>query len=226
MRVTVKVKGERELDREMARLRKKLGLKGGEFADFAARAVRDGVVRNTQPFGMGKKARDQGVNAVRGDLLRCFRVVQDAQKSRRGVIDSVGEAHAWHRRRRNSRGRVKRGDRKSIISTVFRAYLEKVSGRVGMSKASMMGRGDGRLKRSVPKWLRPWLKAGDAVRRKKRSGAEWKFSGDPEAVGSDRVMGVRGVNRVMSKQKRLVYGALKRDTRRMLKKAERAANRG
>lgn len=221
----IQVEGGARLPREVRLMQKALGLKGGAWADYAARAVRDGVVRNVQPFGTGKKAREKGVNAVRGDLLRCFRVVKDGKAGRRRVISSVGAAAEWHQRRRNGRGRVRRGERREITSSAFREYFEKVSGRVGMAKASLAGGADPRLKSRIAKWLRPWVKTGDATRKRKTGGAVWKFSGEPEAVADDRVMGMRGVKRVMRKQERLVMGALRRDFRRHLKKEERRVNR-
>lgn len=225
MRPTVKVEGLGKLDREVKRMQKELGLKGGEWADFVARSTRDGVVRNVQPFGTGKKAREKGVNAVRRDLLRCFRVVSDAQGRRRGTMRSAAEAAKWHKQRRNHRGRVSRGERKAITSSAFRTYFEAVSERVGMAKASVAGGGDPRLRSRIPVWLRRWVKTGDAKRGRVVGGAIWKFTAEPPAVGSDRVMGKRGVNRVLRKQDRIVMGALRRDFRRYLRKKERVVNR-
>lgn len=227
MAVRVTVKGEQQLAREMRRLQRSLGLKGGEWADYGARAVRDGVVRNAQPFGTGKKAREKGENAILGDLLRCFRVVPDVMTSRRGVISSVGAAREWHQSRRSgSRMRVRKGKRRRITSSIFKTYSESVIARVGMAKASVAGGEDPRLKSRIPRWIKQWTDTGEASRRRSPQGAVWKFSAEPKAAGSDDVLGERGVRRVMRKQERLVYGAMKRDFRRELKKRERRVNGG
>lgn len=42
------------------------GVVYGEFSDYAARTARDTVVRNAQPFGTGKKAREKGEKAIAG----------------------------------------------------------------------------------------------------------------------------------------------------------------
>jgi hypothetical protein len=226
VRATVRVEGERRLMAELEKLRRGLGLKGGEYADYAARAMRDGVLRNVQPFGTGKKAQELGKRAVRGDLMKCFRVVRDADGRRKGVISGESEAKVWHQSRRGGNGRVRSGKRRAITASTFGSYLETVQARVGMAKASMAGGDDVRLKSRIPRWLRPWVKTGDARRQGKTAGAVWTFSGTPPAVGSDRVMGTRGVRRVMAKQGRIVLGALRRDMRRSLKRAERRVNRG
>lgn len=223
--IKVKVEGDRRLKGELKRLQKKLGLKGGEWADFGARTVRDGVVRNAQPFGTGKKAREQGENAVRRDLLRCFRVVRDRLAGGRRVIDGTTEAREWHQRRRNARGRVRRGERRRITSSAFRAYLEEVMAKVGMTKGSVAGGGESRLRLRTQGWIKRWVKAGDASRRRKPAGAVWTFKAEPEAAGSDRVLGVRGVKRVMKKKDRLVLNAMRRDFRRVLKKQGDRVNR-
>lgn len=223
--IKIKVTGERRLSAEMRQMQRQLGLKGGEWADYAARAVRDGVVRNTQPFGTGRKARDLGEGAVRRDLFRCFRVVADSMATRRGVITGVGEARDWHQSRRNGRGRVRRGKRKAVIGSTFQAYEAEVLAKVGMAKASVAGGDDARLKSRMPRWLRPWVKTGDAGRQKKLGGAVWTFKAEPRQVASDLVLGIRGVNRVMRKQDRIVMGAMKRDLRRLLKKQGREVNR-
>lgn len=223
--IRVKVEGAAKLKREMGRMQKQLGLKGGKWADFVARSTRDGVVRNAQPFGNGKKSREQGQNAILRDLLRCFRVVGDGQRIRRGVISNPAEAERWHQSRRKQRGKVPRGKKKSITYSTFEAYKEAVWEKVGMAKGSVMGGGDSRLKSRVPKWISRHKREGDASRKKKPGGAVWKFTAEPDHVGNSNVLGMRGVNRVMKAQGRIVNGALKRDFRRFLKKSGRRVNR-
>ena len=58
----VEVQGLKELERNIKRSQKKLGLSAGEFADKSAQVLRDSVVRNAQPFGAGKSARVKGEN--------------------------------------------------------------------------------------------------------------------------------------------------------------------
>ena len=228
MKVKIKVLGERELDREMKRLRKKLKLKGGEYADLGARAVRDGVLRNTQPFGLGKVAYVQGIKAVRRDVWRCFRVVGDNGVRRIGVITTKGEAKAFHKSRRGSKGTVRKGEKKTILATVFYQYLKEVESRVGLAKGSMLGGDDPKMARGgkALNWANPHRKEGDAQRKAKKSGAEWKFSGDPSHLTSGNVLGVRGLMKVKRLEKRLVYGFLKRDMRAALKKEQKRVNRG
>lgn len=98
--------------------------------------------------------------------------------------------------------------------------------RVGMAKASVAGGEDPRLRSRIPRWIKRWKETGEASRRRSPKGAVWKFSAEPKAVGSDYVLGERGVRRVMRKQERLVYGAMKRDFRRELRKRERQVNGG
>lgn len=223
MALKVSVKGERELGRRIKNVRKRLGLSSQEFADEAARSVRDAVIRNAQPFGTGKKAREKGEKAIARDLLRVFLLVPDG-KAGRGVVRSVAEARQIHAVRRGSNGRTRRGKRWPVRASVFRVYLKELQGRVGMAKGSVAGGGEARLKARVPKWVRAHEGAGDAKRRRKVMGAVWTFRAGPGHVASSRVLGKRGVDRVMRVRKKVLLRRLERKERAILKKAQRKVN--
>jgi hypothetical protein len=214
--------------REVDRLRRRLGLSAGEFADEAARTVRDTVVRNAQPFGGTRAALEKGKAAVRRDLLRCFRVVAPSSnggRRRRGLITSSAAARSWHRQRRNSRGRVSKGAQKEITPQAFRAYLDEVQARVGMAKGSLVGGeakelGGGR----IPSFVRRWRGKGTARRRRQLFGASWLFAADPPHVASPNVMGRRGVTRVLRNQERNLQRSLERKMRRKLQRASARIN--
>lgn len=220
--IKVSVKGEAKLARQIEIAKRKLGLSAGEFADFSARTVRDDVVRRTQPFGTGKKAREAGENAIKRDLHNAFRVVSNASRGK-GTITSKAEAMRWHASRRNARGRVSRGERRPIQAKVFGELLEELRQRVGLAKGSVKG---GDLPGKSQKWIKRHSGAGDATRRKQVGGAEWKFTADPPHVASPQVMGARGVRSVLSRQRRSLSRALDREIRRQLKKQERKINQG
>lgn len=216
MSLKIKAQGLDEIRRQTKRLEAQLRKLGGYVADVQARAVRDLVVRNAQPFGAGKKARQKGEAAVRGDLLRCM---QPVPTPRRGVIESIAEAQRWHESRRNSRGRVRGGQRRPVLQPVFRDYLGKVLARVGAAKGSVAGGGSAQLGGRVQGWVKRWASLGSAKRRRSLGGAVWKFSADPPHVASSHVLGERGVKRILSRQDRAVKTGLEREVRAMLRKA-------
>lgn len=221
----VKVIGEARLRREIDGLRRKLRLAGGEFADLAARTVRDTVVRNAQPFGGGGKAMKAGAGAVRGDILKCLRPVAEGQRGRRGVIDSIGEARRWHQGRRGKTGRVSSGKRRPVVESIFREYLNEVLKKVGQAKGSLLGGSAPRLRGRFAAWMTRWKSEGKSKRRPGIGGAVWKFSAAPPHVASGYVMGERGVRRVMLHKDKNLKRVLERDLRRKLKKGGRRINR-
>ncbi len=225
MRLKVKVQGARELARETEKFRKKLGLSAGEFANQAAKAVRDTVVRNVQPFGTGNKALAQGRGAVRKDLRNIFRVMPESARGSRGVITSVSEARRFHQSRRGARGRTKKGREAMILGSIYRMYQDQVLKLVGTAKGSVMGGDPGALKGRFSAWVKRWKSAGSSSRKKSIFGAIWTFKAEPSHVASDRVMGERGIKRVMRSKDRVLRNVLKRKVKAELKKAERKINR-
>ena len=225
MRLKVKVQGTRELARETEKFRKKLGLSAGEFANQAAKAVRDTVVRNVQPFGTGNKALAQGRGAVRKDLRNIFRIMPDSARGSQGVISSVSEARRFHQSRRGSRGRTRKGREAMILGSVYRIYQEEVLKLVGTAKGSVMGGDPGALKGRFSAWVKRWKSAGSSRRKKSIFGAIWTFKAEPAHVASDRVMGERGIRKVMKTKDRVLRNVLRRKVKAQLKKAERRINR-
>jgi hypothetical protein len=223
MALKVSVKGERELGRRIKNVRKRLGLSSQEFADEAARSVRDGMIRRVQPFGTGKKEREMGEKAIAGDLWKVFFVVPNRSKGK-GVVRSVSDARRIHAARRGSSGRTRRGEKHAILGRVFAAYFEELKGRVGMAKGSVAGGGEARLKGRIPLWVRAHEGVGDAERRRKVMGAVWTFRADPGHVASGRVLGKRGVDDVMKRRKKVLLRRLERKERALLKKAQRKVN--
>ena len=219
--IRVEVKGLSQTLRRIDRLRRELRLSAGEFADVAARSVRDTVVRNTQPFGSARKAQEAGKGAIRKDLMRCFTVVPDAARGRRGTIVSIAAARRWHTSRRGRGGRVSSGQKKPIVSSVFRAFFDELADKVGMAKGSVSGGGDSRLKGRVARWVGRWSSAGDARRMRGLGGASWKFSAEPQHVASSRVLGARGVQKVLRAKDRNLMRVLERRQRAILKAAGR-----
>jgi len=225
MRLKVKVQGARELARETEKFRKKLGLSAGEFANQAAKAVRDTVIRNVQPFGIGKKALNKGEGAVRKDLRNIFRVMPESARGGRGVISSVAEARRFHQSRRGSRGRTRKGREALILGSIYRIYQDEVLKLVGTAKGSVMGGDPTELKGRFSAWVKRWKSAGSSRRKKSIFGAIWTFKAEPAHVASDRVMGERGIKRVMRSKDRNLRNVLRRKVKSELKKAERRINR-
>ena len=223
MSLKIQVKGEAELNRKIKAVRRRLGMSMGEFADESAKSVRDAVVRNAQPFGTGKKAREKGEKAIAKDLLRVFRIVNDGKAGRRAVR-SMSEAREIHQRRRGGNGRTREGRRVPILASVWRSYLAEVFAKVGTAKGSVAGGGESRLKARVPKWVKAHEEAGKASRKRKVAGAEWTFRASPPHVASGRVLGKRGVDRVMRLRKKILLRRLERKERAELKKAQRKIN--
>ena len=225
MKLKIKVKGMRETEREIARLRRQLGISGGEFADLAAKTVSQTVARNAQPFGLGKKSMEKGVGAIRKDLSKIFQLVPDSAGSRGSVISTHAAAKVWHQSRRGSRGRTREGRKKLITASLCRAYAETVAKRVGMAKGSVTGGGDVRLQGRFAKWISRWGSAGDAGRKRSLGGAIWTFVSDVKHVASSRVLGERGILKVMRQKDRNLRNILRIRVRRELKKADKRVNR-
>lgn len=225
VRVKVEVKGLDRTRREIDRFKKRAGMRMGEFADLSAKVVRDTVVRNAQPFGKGKKARVMGENAVKGDLLRIFEPVPERARGGKGVITNRAQAKRWHYSRRGSRGRTRRGARKRIVVSVFQAYLDEVQAKVGMAKGAFVAGDPQRLKGKFQGWILRGKNRGRSKRRRSPAGSMWKFEADPRHVASSRVMGERGVARVMRAKERNLLNVLRRRERAAAKKAARRVNR-
>jgi hypothetical protein len=225
MRLKVKVQGARELARETEKFRKKLGLSAGKFANHAAKAVRDTVIRNVQPFGIGNKALKKGEGAVRKDLRNIFRVMPESARGSRGVISSVSEARKFHQSRRGSRGRTRKGREAMILGSIYRMYQDEVLKLVGAAKGSVMGGDPTELKGRFSPWVKRWKSAGSSRRKKSIFGAIWTFKAEPAHIASDRVMGERGIKRVMRSKDRVLRNVLRRKVKAELKKAERKINR-
>lgn len=219
----VEVQGLKELERNIKRSQKKLGLSAGEFADKSAQVLRDSVVRNAQPFGAGKSARVKGEKSILRDLHNCFQVVGNGSRGQK-VIRSLGAAANYHRSRRNARGRVSAGQRKQITAAVFGALYQGLKAKVGMAKGSVTG--GGKLNSKAQRWIKRHDDAGDGKRRKKLTGAEWTFTANPKHVASGSVLGMRGVNRAMKKHKSNLSRTLARDISRQLKREQKRLNRG
>jgi hypothetical protein len=225
VKVKIEVRGLAETRREIDRFKRRAGMRMGEFADFSAKVVRDSVVRRTQPFGSGKKAREMGENAVKSDLLKIFLVVPERARMGSGVVKNRAEAKRWHESRRGSRGRTRRGSKKKIVVSVFQAYLAEVQARVGMAKGAMVAGDPAELKGRFQGWILRARSRGRSRRRRAVTGAMWKFSADPKHVASKRVMGESGIRDVMRRKDRALLAALRRKERAAAKKAEREANR-
>jgi len=224
--VRIKKLGDREVRQEVDRLRKRLGLSTVKFADLAATATRDTVLRNAQPFGTGKKAEKAGRKQIAYDLSRVFKVVPDAARGRSGVITSLTAAESWHQSRRGSRGRTTRGQKKKIIQSVYRMYLQTVWKKVGMAKGSVLGGMPSRLGSIRAQWVKRHKSEGSSDRRKSILGAVWTFKAEPEHVASNNVLGERGVKRAMKFKERALRTKLRGIMRSELKKAEKRVNRG
>lgn len=222
----MRARGLREIDRETQALKRKLGLSAGEFADLAAKAVRNSVVKNTQPMGLAKKALEDGKSAIAYDLSKVFKVVPDAARGRRGVISSISEAKTWHNSRRGSRGRTRGGQKRKIIQSVYRMYLQILWKKVGTAKGSVLGGDPAALSGIKGPWIRRHKKEGSSSRKKSIFGAIWEFAADPPHVASSNVLGERGVKRAMKWKERSLRTLLKRKMRAEIKKAERRVNRG
>ena len=218
----VKVEGLKQLDRNIKRSRKKLGLTAGKFADKSAQVLRNTVVGNAQPHGNGKAAKEKGERAILKDLHNCFRVVGNGAHGKR-VITSLGEAANYHKSRRNTRGRVSRGAQRQITAAAFGALYGALKEKVGMAKGSVAG--GGKLNSKAQRWIKRHQSTGDARRKKKLTGAEWKFKADPKHVARSSVLGMRGVQRAMSKHRGNLARVMNRDIRRQLKASEKKINR-
>ena len=226
MRLKVKVQGARELARETAKLKKKLGLSAGEFANKAAKSVRDTVVRNAEPFGLGQKAISMGRGAIKKDLGNIFRVVPESARVRRGVITSIAEAQSFHQSKRGSRGRTRETlNKRNILNSIFKSYQRKVLKNVGMAKGSVLGGNPSEIRHNFKSWIQRWKKTGSSRRKRSIFGAIWTFRAEPAHVASDRVMGERGVKRAMRAKDRSLRNLLRREMRANLKKAEKKINR-
>jgi hypothetical protein len=223
--VRIKKLGDREVRQEVDRLRKRLGIKAGDFADMAASSVRHTVVRNTQPFGSGPKPLAAGRGQIAYDLTRVFDVVPDAARGQSGVITSLTAAESWHQSRRGKRGRTTLGKKKKIIHSVFRMYLQFVWKQVGMAKGSVLGGEPPSLKGRFKQWIKRHKSGGSSSRRKSILGAVWTFKAEPEHVASNNVLGERGVKRAMKFKERALRTKLRGVMRSELKKAERRVNR-
>ena len=226
MRLKLKVQGARELAKETEKLIKALGLTNDRFANMAARSVRDTVARNVQPFGLGPKPKKRGISAVKKDLRNIFNVVPDSARGRDGVITSIAEADSFHQSKRGSRGRTRKLVlKKKIIRSIWNSYSEKVTEKVGMAKGSVLGGDPYQLKSRFQKWVKKWKKTGSSSTKKKFLGKMWIFKAEPSHVASDRVMGERGIRKVMKFKDRNLKNLLKRQMRAELKKAEKKINR-
>lgn len=228
MRLKVKVPGSdrRKLERETEKLIKSLGLTNDRFANEAARSVRDTVARNVQPFGLGANPKKRGISAVKKDLRNIFNVVPDSARGRDGVITSIAEADSFHQSKRGSRGRTRKLVlKKKIIRSIWNSYSEKVTEKVGMAKGSVLGGDPTQLKSSFQKWVKKWKKTGSSSTKKKFLGKMWIFKAEPSHVASDRVMGERGIRKVMKVKDRNLKTLLQRKMRAELKKAEKKINR-
>ena len=223
--IKLKVEGLAKVSREIDQARRKLRLSGAAFADLAAGVVRDTVVRNAQPFGTGKKALEQGRKAVRGDLLKVFQPVGDGARVRGGTITGRAEAKRWHQSRRGKNGRTSRGKTRPILASVFYGYLAEVQGKVGMAKGALMGGDDSRLKGRFGKWMKRHKRAGGAKRKRGVGGATWKFRAEPKHVASPRVMGARGVARVLNQKEKNLARVMNRKVKRLLKRTSGRVNR-
>lgn len=76
----------------------------------------------------------------------------------------------------------------------------------------------------MPKWIKAHDGGGDAKRRRVIGGAVWKFIARRKHVASDRVLGMRGVKRVLKNERKNLLKVLERREKRELKKAERRVN--
>lgn len=226
MRLKVKVQGARELARETAKLKKKLGLSAGEFANKAAKSVRDTVVRNAEPFGLGPKALNIGRGAIKKDLGNIFKVVPESARGRQGVISSISEAQSFHQSKRGSRGRTRETlNKRNILNSIFKSYQRKVLKNVGMAKGSVLGGNPSEIKHNFKSWIQRWKKTGSSRRKKSIFGAIWTFKAEPAHVASDRVMGDRGIKRAMKSKDRALRNMLRREVKAELKKAQKKINR-
>jgi len=226
LKVTVPGSDRRKIERETEKLIKALGLSNDTFANMAARSVRDTVARNVQPFGMGPKAKKKGMSAVKKDLRNIFKVVPDAARGRQGVITSIAGADSFHQSKRGSRGRTRKLVlKKMIIRSIWNSYSEKVSEKVGMAKGSVLGGAPTQLKTKFQGWVKNWKNTGSSSTKKKFLGKMWIFKADPRHVASDRVMGERGIKKVMKVKDRNLKNLLRRKMRADLKKAQKKINR-
>lgn len=212
----MKLEGEAELQREIEKLAKRAGLMNGKFADYAAGVAQKTVIRNVQPFGVGKKARESGEKAVAAGINQVFSPVKRRGK---GVIDSLSEARRVHQAARGSKGRVSgtRGGKQRIYYPVMMAYIRQAQGQVGRAKGSFSDEAR-RLGVKPQKWITRHRGGGDAKRRGKKMRVVWQFSSAVEYTSSGYVMGARGINRVLRMQHKNLRRSLEGKLRRMGKK--------
>ena len=112
-----------------------------------------------------------------------------------------------------------------ILGSVYRIYQEEVLKLVGTAKGSVMGGDPISLKGRFSAWVKRWKSAGSSRRKKSIFGAIWTFKAEPAHVASDRVMGERGIRKVMKTKDRVLRNVLRRKVMAQLKKAERRINR-
>ncbi|MGJ8677222.1 MAG: hypothetical protein ACSHX0_06875 [Akkermansiaceae bacterium] len=217
MRLKADLVNEKLITRELEKLAKLAGIEGDKYADFAAEVAAKGLVRETQPFGVGAKARRSGEGAIYKDLGAAFQVVPS--NARGGdVISSISAAKSHHASVRGSSGRVSRSARKRKISIhIYKQYQKIVLARVGSAKGSWAGVAQ-KLGVRPQKWILRSKGSGDFKRAGRRGKRSWTMSAMPKHVAEKRVLGASGAARVLKKQEKMIMMSLKGKLRRKFAK--------
>ena len=212
--IEVSVKGADLVDREMAKLGRRLGMDIAETTDRAAAVAQKRAVGRVQPFGVSGKAKLKGEKAIVKDLHYAFKMVG---KPGRGVIDSEAEAERYHRQVR-VRGRVPRSTKQRLIyAPVFKGYLKKVLVKVGTSKGAFAERVTG-FDNKFQKWIMRHSAGGDISKNDRLGKRVWEFSGEVPGVALNRVFGPRNVQWVLKGLKPALRRSLEGSLRRQGKK--------
>jgi hypothetical protein len=222
----VRLAGLGEFNREISRLARQAGYESRDLADIAARIGMRALMRNTQPFGLGGKARKQGVRSVEIDLARIFRPVK---RPGPGVISSLSDAAAWHRTQRagSGKGRVPRtrANRRPVLGSVLSVYQGMMVERVGSAKGAWLAGAQRVGLRGVQKWITRHDGKGTAERRGRSKRALWHLHAQPAHVAAGHVLGESGARRALRAQERNVKKFFQMEIKKLAKRAEKKLNR-
>lgn len=213
-RKNIEVLGLREVNRELRKAGKTLGLTATEWARLAAKTgIREITIR-TQPYGLSPASHEKGKNAVAGDVSRLFFPSESKSAMR------FNEMLSYHARNRNRRGRVPKSMKPVAAAAAdLRRLRGMLMDHVGKAKASWGG-GYEAMGWKLPAWMKPH-KTGEVKETRQRGKAFWFFSSGVEYTKQGNVLGERGVKQALASRE----GRMKTLLNRMMRKAEREAQK-
>ena len=215
------INGER-VERDLEKLAKRAGFMARDLADVAARVGIKSLIRNTQPFGLGGKARKMGEAAVARDVSRVFSSPTPGVRPEIVSLDGAREHHraVWSPGKKVSRN----ARRKTIDIGIFRVFMAEELAKVGKAKGAWAAGLERLGVKGIQKWIQRHADEGRAVRQGRDGNVTWAVHAMPKHVADSYVLGERGAYRAMSNQERNIKKFFESKIKAEMKKAERKLN--